>query len=63
LTGYAYETLPNKPIVTGITHDDSQIPQASLMQPAPEKDGVIFPMLGALALGADGIAIWRREKG
>ena len=24
LTGYAYETIPNKPIVTGITHDDTR---------------------------------------
>lgn len=55
LTGYAYETIPNKPIVTGATKgpDDAE-PAASLNTPSPERS-----TLGRLAAGAPGLAIWR----
>jgi hypothetical protein len=59
LTGYAYETIPNKPIITGKTKgpDDSNIetPNASLTAPASELT------LGMLALGSTALSIWRRE--
>jgi hypothetical protein len=62
LTGYAYETTPNKAIVTGQTkrsEDESGIDQAnsaSLTTP------VFRPAsLGQLAMGAPGLFAWRRE--
>jgi hypothetical protein len=74
ITGYAYETTPNKPIAAGQTHDD----QAPIREPrsAPENHTQLqmrhmapldqlpqsqFPMLAALAFGTDGLSIWRRE--
>lgn len=47
LTGYAYETVPNKPIVAGKTKG----PDVITVQPAS---------LGHLAAGAPAIAAWRR---
>jgi hypothetical protein len=61
LTGYAYETIPNKPIIAGKTkgHDeDSSTEQANtalLSTSAPAS-------LGLLAMGAPGLSIWRREE-
>jgi hypothetical protein len=59
LTGYAYETIPNKPIVTGRTKDseDIEAASASLTTPTPQS-----ATLGALAVGASGLSIWRREE-
>jgi hypothetical protein len=63
LTGYAYETIPNKPIIAGKTHGEDDIdpgPGASLTNPIPD---IPQPAsLGALALGAPGLSIWRREQ-
>lgn len=61
LTGYAYETIPNKSIIAGQTKgpDDTTIeePHASLTAPSPQP-----ATLGTLALGAPGLSIWRREE-
>ena len=62
LTGYAYETIPNRPIITGKTKgpDESSgdgLPEATLSTPAPEAT-----TLGLLAMGAPGLSIWRREE-
>ena len=61
LTGYAYETIANKPIVAGQTKgpDNATIeePNASLTAPSPEP-----ATLGTLALGAPGLSIWRRQE-
>ena len=61
LTGYAYETIVNKPITAGQTKgpDDATIeePSASLTTPPPRP-----ATLGTLALGASGLSIWRREQ-
>jgi hypothetical protein len=46
LTGYAYETIPNKPIIAGKTHGKDVI----TVQPTS---------LGHLARGASGIPAWR----
>lgn len=47
ITGYAYETVPNKPIVTGKTKG----PDVLVFEPAS---------LGRLAQGASGISAWRK---
>lgn len=61
LTGYAYETIPNKSIIAGQTKgpDDTTIeePQGSLTAPSPQSAS-----LGTLALGAPGLSVWRREE-
>jgi hypothetical protein len=61
LTGYAYETIPDKPITAGQTKgpDNTNIeePNASLTTPPPRP-----ATLGTLALGASGRSIWRREQ-
>jgi len=63
LTGYAYETIPNKSIIAGQTKgtDDSNVkePDAALASPVPDTPHP--PTLAALALGAPGLSIWRRE--
>jgi len=49
LTGYAYETVVNKPILTGKTTG----PDVASPQPAT---------LGQLSLGAAGLVAWRRQE-
>jgi hypothetical protein len=60
LTGYAYETTPNKGIKTGQTKGPGDIsiekPNANLTTPIPKPAS-----LGLLALGSRGLSIWRRE--
>jgi hypothetical protein len=58
LTGYAYETIPGKAIIAGATKgpDDAE-PTAALSSQTPEPT-----TLGALALGAPGLSIWRRKE-
>jgi len=48
ITGYAYETVPNKPIVTGKTKG----PDVVVFEPAS---------LGRLAQGASGVSAWRAK--
>jgi hypothetical protein len=58
LTGYAYETIAGKAIIAGATSGpDDPEPAASLNAPTPEP-----ATLGALAMGAPGLSIWRRKK-
>ena len=61
LTGYAYETVPDKPITTGRTNgpDDASVEEsnAALTMPTPQP-----ATLGALAMGAPGLSIWRRKE-
>ena len=59
LTGYAYETIPNKPIIAGKTkgpHAIGSEADATATIPTPETT-----TLGLLALGSPGLSIWRRE--
>jgi hypothetical protein len=58
LTGYAYESIPGKPIIAGATKgpDDAE-PTASFSSHTPEP-----ATLGALALGTPGLSIWRRKE-
>jgi hypothetical protein len=61
LTGYAYETVPNKAIVAGKTKGPDgagvETSNASLTIPASQPS-----TLGMLALGAPAHTIWRREE-
>ncbi len=62
INGYAYETIPNKPILAGATSGADN--DASMADPA----GTLAPKgaepasLGRLAQGAVGLAAWRREE-
>ena len=58
LTGYAYETIPNKAIIAGQTKgtDEDSAEQANA---SPTREPVT---LGLLALGSPGLSIWRREE-
>lgn len=60
LTGYAYETIPNKPIIAGKTTepDDASVEELNHALAAPTSEPAT---LGALALGSSGLSIWRRE--
>jgi hypothetical protein len=49
ITGYAYETIPDKPIITGKTKG----PDVITIQPAT---------LGHLAAGASAIPVWRVKQ-
>jgi hypothetical protein len=61
LTGYAYETVPNKTIVAG-KKSDSEDSAERFETPAPA-DAVLEPAsLGRLAQGATGRAAWRRKN-
>lgn len=63
LTGYAYETVPDTPIIAGATtgpasdsEENNPGPGASITNPQPPRSA----SLGALALGAQGLSSWRR---
>jgi hypothetical protein len=63
LTGYAYETVANKAIVTGSSQAIRKIPEASLGLQQPQ--GPVrtnAQTLGSLALGYSSMALWRREE-
>lgn len=63
LTGYAYETIPNKPIVTGKTKttepDEIGFKDRDATRVAPPRE---VASLSLLATGAPGLSIWRREE-
>jgi hypothetical protein len=64
LTGYAYETIPGKAIIAGQTSGSDDIDN-SIEQPNPTALSVPTPdpaTLGALAMGAPGLSIWRRKE-
>jgi hypothetical protein len=57
LNGYAYETVPNQAIFTGKTSGPGAIAEMNSALPSPQP-----AMLGMLAAGARGLAIWRRPE-
>jgi hypothetical protein len=61
LTGYAYETIPNKAIITGKTKgpDDSSVEKSAATLTAPAGRPT---SLGLLALGSPGLSTRRREE-
>lgn len=54
ITEYGYETIANKTVLAGLASTDVASDQASETKASPS--------LGALALGADGLNLWRREE-
>jgi hypothetical protein len=73
LTGYAYETIPNKRILTGDIIGPSHHPAADKEETDKKREGgrtslaalkkppVAPASLGLLALGTDGLTAWRRR--
>jgi hypothetical protein len=64
LTGYAFETIAGKPIITGSTNGPHEMD--NIVEP-PDSASRTTPLrqpttLGMLALGAPGLSIWRREE-
>lgn len=62
LTGYAYETIPNKLIIAGDT-GPGEI--ASVVPAGAESIGTLIPKpasLGLLAMGSPALSIWRRRE-
>ena len=60
LTGYAYETIANKPIIAGRTKGPDKFEEgqdAGLRVPVRRSPG-----LGLLAMGSPALSIWRREE-
>jgi hypothetical protein len=63
LTGYAYETVPNKPITTGSSQGMAALPScASPLQQQQTPVQTQARTLGALALGFTGMNVWRRDE-
>ena len=64
LTGYAYETIPNKAIITGKTKGPDDIDSRAIQpKPASVSASTREPAtLGLLAMGAQGLSIRRRES-
>jgi len=58
LTGYAYETVPAKPIIAGKTKGKDEFREES-EDPNPNAAVSNVPTLGRLAQGASGVPAWR----
>ncbi len=63
LTGYAYETIPNKPIITGETKGPHEISDGGRASAAALNAPTRKPAtLGLLALGEPALSVWRRRE-
>ena len=63
ITGYAYETIPNKPIIAGHTKGPGGPPVGVPLVPvsvAPPTPEPATP--GMLAMGSPGLCVWRRKE-
>jgi hypothetical protein len=63
ITAYAYETVPNEPIIAGESTEGTADASMKLAPDSPSGEVAQPASLGFLALGASGIAAWRREGG
>ncbi len=64
ITGYAYETVANKPILAGVAGTAAAAadkPAAELQTPR-NTQGKNGPSLGMLASGSEAVPLWRREE-
>jgi len=57
ITAYAYETVANRKILAGVSGTAAAGEKAEAEPKDAER-----PVLGMLALGADGLPLWRREE-
>lgn len=62
ITGYAYETVPNKLITTGVTQGAADDANMVVPENTFEPSSPLPARLGFLALGAPGLAAWRRPE-
>lgn len=66
LAGYAYETIPDKPINAGWTKGAANVSAQGDLSPTASVADPILQIppftLGELALGAPGLSIWRKES-
>jgi hypothetical protein len=62
LTGYAYETVPNTPIIAGQESGTDEEEAGIGLDAALTAPGRGTEPLGLLALGANGLSIWQRER-
>jgi hypothetical protein len=53
ITGYAYETVAGQAIKAGQLSDEASV--------SPQSAPLAKPLLGVLALGSQGMALWRRD--
>ena len=60
LKGYAYETIPNKPILAGQTEELAT--SSADQEIGPVHYDLELPTLGLLARGASGLVAWRRPE-
>jgi len=61
LTGYAYETIPNKPIVAGVTQGWEHNGVEPSNTVAPTDPNPEPASLGRLAMGSLGLLVWRQK--
>ncbi len=62
ITGYAYETVANKPILAGTAGTATTDKTTTEVQGPDGIQRQYGPSLGMLAAGADALPIWRREE-
>lgn len=62
LTGYAYETEANKPLLAGYTDSASEEEEEEAAANSQPISGPSHATLAALSLGAPGLSIWRRDQ-
>jgi hypothetical protein len=62
LTGYAYETISNRPIQAGRTQSSDEVGAMIPHAPLPEGNALKPATLGLLAQGTPGLVAWRREE-
>jgi hypothetical protein len=58
LTGFAYETIPNKSLQAGQTTEPAAVAKNEALNGALPEQG---PSLGMLACGADALDVWRKR--
>jgi len=62
LTGYAYETTPNKAIIAGKTQESDETRGAPASPISMTRPTQRRAALGLLAMGSPGLSIWRRKE-
>lgn len=61
VTGYAYETVAGRPIITGLEKGPDEGEPADRQNRTSTEQPVSVASLGLLAQGADGLRVWRQK--